>query len=136
MAVIRTNPLPVGVYWQDIFPGKDEPAWSAWLTKNKGKVLVRKTTAHENPPSPGEPRGSWVLFEVKEPVTWEGPGFPTVAPAGVATTPKDVVQAPEHQPDLIDQLGSIKDPLGAVRNIALLAGVGVLALVFLSLKRK
>jgi hypothetical protein len=84
--IVRENPLPPGFYWQDISQSKDEPAWGEWLKKNKDKVKRRTTS--------GSKDLVWTLFEVLEPVTWEGPGYPTEADYGATTLPTDVIQAP------------------------------------------
>lgn len=121
--IVRENPLPPGWYWQDISQSKDEPAWGNWLKKNAGKVKRRTTS--------GSKDLVWTLIEVLEPVTWEGPGYPTVADYGATTLPTDVIQAP-----------TVEEPAetleAAARGFLKLLGVGIAvgvgAYVFTSLR--
>jgi len=134
MALVRTNPLPVGVYWQDIYPGTDQPAWTNWLARNKGKVAVRKTTMHDQEVDSSRGRGTWYLFEVKSPVTWEGPGFPTIAEQGLKMGPQDAYSAPPPPPNLIDELA--KDPLGKFTSVLWGLGAIVGVAVFLGVRKR
>lgn len=136
MPIVRTNPLPPGVYWQDIFPLRDQPAWSQWLAKHKGKVLVRKTSPHDKEVDETFGRGDWVLFEVKQPVVWEGPGFPSIAEKGVGMNPGDAYSAPEPQEGLLDQLGNVKDPLGKLGTFAFGIGAMLAVAVFLGVRKR
>lgn len=121
----RRNPLPVGVYWKDIFEA-DGPAFSAWIKKSAGSVLIR-TTEH----IAGDPPRDWVLFEVKTPAHWDGPGFPDIAGPDVKTA-ADTVQAPPPEKDVLDQLDA-KDPLGlkTVAGNILLVGAAAVAAVLI-----
>lgn len=134
MPIVRTNPLPPGVYWQDIYPGTDQPAWTNWLAKNKGRVLVRKTTQHDKVIDDTRGRGTWYLFEVKEPVVWEGPGFPTISEQGVKMGAQDAYSAPPPPPDVLSELS--KDPLGKVTSV--LWGLGAIlgVAVFLGIRKR
>ena len=78
MALERKNPLPLGVYWIDIF-SKDMKSFRAWIAKNKGKVRVLKTESFPMSGTWNYPARDWYLFETTAPVAWEGPGFPDIA---------------------------------------------------------
>lgn len=87
MALERNNPLPPDVrYWVDVAPA-DQAAFTAWLNRNRGAVGVVSSSRDGN-------GWDWVLFETLAPlVWWEGPGYPTIAPAG-ALTETDVKSVP------------------------------------------
>lgn len=75
MAVERRNPLPVGRYWIDVVQSKQE-AFDAWLTANRGKVGIRVSEGKAD----SDPPHTWILFDVKTPVTWNTQfGYPTIA---------------------------------------------------------
>lgn len=101
MSVERSNPLPPGVYWVDVFASKG-PQFNAWLRTHLDSVRVKKTT-HTAARGGYESR-DWVLFEVLSPTPWEGPGFPTIAEQGIETKPEDTVQRPPPEPDPLDSL--------------------------------
>lgn len=99
-AIERTNPLPVGKYWVDVFDPQ-EVAFRAWLQKNKANVAV--TTTESFDPVGDYPGRVWRLFEVNAPVMWEGPGFPTIAGPGVNTS-ADTSDRPPPEKDPTDKL--------------------------------
>lgn len=125
MAIERRNPVPPGWYWQDIFR-KDAPGFNDWLRRHKGKVFVRKTTT-------GEPM--WVLFEVRTPVVWEGPGLPTIADKEERTELDDVIEQ-RREPDPVDTLVK-NDAPGTVqryiRNTLIFGGIVGTAYLFADL---
>jgi hypothetical protein len=88
MAVQRTNPLPVGFYWIDVFtppPGPkagDIREYMDWIGDQSGKVTL--LDAHTEPGGDGSGGVSdrshlWTNFEVHEPVDFPFGrfGFPT-----------------------------------------------------------
>lgn len=99
MAVERSNPLPPNArYWASVSPA-DQPAFNAWLTRNRGAVKVLSTSQRDG--------WDWLLFEVVAPlVWWEGPGFPEKADSTVKSE-RDVVQYPDVQStgELFTELG-------------------------------
>lgn len=88
MAVAKTNPLPNGRYWIDLFaPTASSPntkdggaIFSAWVKANGGRVVVRQTQTFPEPGF-GGPIRTWVLFEVLGPpgAFPFGLGYPTVS---------------------------------------------------------
>ncbi len=108
MALERSNPLPPNVrYWVDVSPA-DQPAFTAWLGRYRGAVSVRSTSRDGN-------GWDWVLFETLAPlVWWEGPGYPTIAPAG-ALTETDVKSVPRPEtPDAGEVIRKGAIALGAI----------------------
>lgn len=89
-AVERTNPLPAGRYWIDVF-APDTDTFNAWLSSNTATIKVI-STQHFDANSGGPPR-DWILFQVTAPTPWHGPGFPTIADASV-TSSDDTAQKP------------------------------------------
>lgn len=85
-AVERANPLPVGVYWVDVFED-DWEAFSDWLKRNRDGLFVVRVQQFERIAQSGGltteawPARRWYLFKVTQgdSVMWEGPGFPTIA---------------------------------------------------------
>ena|SRR5688572_24587667 len=87
MALERNNPLPPNrMYYVDV-PPDDQQDFADWLSRHKSTVKVRSTTRE-----PMKTGFFWdsddylekYVFEVKEPVFWEGPGYPS---KGAATDP-------------------------------------------------
>jgi hypothetical protein len=99
-AMMRTNPLPVGKYWVDVFTPQ-EAAFQNWLQRNKANVAV--TTTESFDPVGDFPGRVWRLFDVRAPVTWEGPGFPSIAGPGV-TSSADTSDRPAPEKDPTDKL--------------------------------
>lgn len=114
-AVQRANPLPPGKYWVDVFTPQ-EAAFQDWLQRNKANVIVTTTETYE--PAGDYPGRVWRLFEVNSPVTWEGPGFPTIAGPGVKSS-TDTADRPAPEPDPLDKLkGGSDDLVKSVANAA------------------
>lgn len=134
MAVERANPLPRGVYWVDVIE-KDFASFNAWLASAEDAVRVVKTTHTDATSFPySEPAREWILFEVREPVEWLGPGLPTIASKGENTNQDDTVQRPPPEPDtdILDSLG--KSALSG--SIGLIVGIGVGLMVLNAFTRK
>ena len=128
MATERRNPLPSGYYWVDV-PGSKVEAFTQWLKRNASQVKVTETRELDSE-SLGETITQY-LFRVLEPVSWEGPGFPTIASEG--TRLDETVQRPDPEPEVIDQ---VLDTVKSGRGILWLAGAGIAALVAWKLKSK
>lgn len=124
-AIERANPLPAGRYWVDVFTPQ-EAAFQAWLQKNKSNVAV--TTTESFDPIDSYPGRVWRLFEVNAPVSWEGPGFPTIAGANVQTS-GDTVQRPDPQKDPLDRFTDYGTEVGKTAKAVLWVVGGVVALV-------
>jgi hypothetical protein len=126
-AIERRNPLPVGKYWVDVFE-KDQAAFRAWLTANRGSVQAQTTESF--PANEGGPARDWYLFSVTAPVTWNGPGFPTIAGPGVQTS-ADTAERPQPEKDptdkLSDYLKKLADDAEKAKNTIL--WVGAIAVV-------
>jgi hypothetical protein len=130
VALERSNPLPPnGRYWVDVSP-QDQPAFAAWLNAYRKGVAVISTT-HD-----ASNGWDWVLFETTAPlVYWEGPGFPTIAPADVRSE-SDVKQIPhvETSEELLSRIGSGAAELagGATTKLAIGAVAILLAAVLVT----
>jgi len=127
-AVERRNPLPVGRYWIDIFDSQ-ENAFRAWLNEHKGSVRVITTESYPSSTFGGYEGRVWRLFEVTAPVSWNGPGFPTIAEAHVKGS-DDTAQRPPKEKDPLDRLGEIEVPVSGLRTVSwVLGGVVLVAAV-------
>ena len=107
MALERRNPLPPNArYWVDLAPA-DQSAFDSWLRLNNGSVAVVSTSRDDG--------WDFVMFDVKAPlVWWQGPGFPSIAPAG-ATRETDVKQIPVIEtPEAADVIRTGAIALGAI----------------------
>jgi hypothetical protein len=128
-ALQRTNPLPAGKYWIDVFTPQ-EAAFQDWLRRNKTHVIV--TTTETFDPIDDWPGRTWRLFEVKAPVSWEGPGFPTIAGPGVQSSSDTSDRpAPEKDPTdkLSDYLKKLADDAEKAKNTILWVGVAAIVVV-------
>lgn len=94
-AVERSNPLPPGRYWVDVFQ-TDSPAFLAWRARNAQSVGIEVTQHFDS-----EPWRDFVIFKVTSPVPWEGPGFPTIAEPWVKSS-SDTAQRPPPVKDGLD----------------------------------
>jgi len=113
---VKTNPLPVGWYWIDVFDTEENNANVAtfrdWAELNKNTVVIRRTEVHE-PGMPSiwtaipwagilsllltdtPPSGIWALFEVTAPTEWDlqiSLGWPNEATPEM--TAADTIQRP------------------------------------------
>jgi hypothetical protein len=111
-AMQRANPLPIGKYWVDVFTPQ-EGAFRDWLQRNKANVVV--TTTETFDPIDSYEGRVWRLFEVRAPVTWEGPGFPTIATPDIKSS-DDTVQRPPKEKDPLDQI-TPPDPNAIAKTI-------------------
>jgi hypothetical protein len=127
MAVARTNPIPPGLYWIDLFSPTSSspttkdgvPIFAAWARANKGRVAV-VTTQEFGEPGFGGPKRTWLSFRVTSPpgAFPFGLGFPTIADDGAATTSEDTAHAPVvEQPD---PLAFLHDAAFNIEGLALL----------------
>lgn len=142
MTLERRNPLPVGIYWADIFE-PDMPAFREWLTKNKKDVGVIRTQSFGRIAKSGLTTETWkahdwYLFQVIEPVHWEGPGFPDIAESKELTA-EETVQRPPPARGPIETLEEtiIEAPEAAAKIVTgavVIGGVG-LALYFLATRK-
>lgn len=124
-AIERTNPLPVGKYWVDVF-APQEVAFQGWLQKNKANVIVTSTESFD---AVGDyPSRNWRLFEVNAPVMWEGPGFPTIAGPNVKSS-TDTADRPAPEPDVIDKLKGLGGDAASSVKTAMIVGGMVLVVV-------
>jgi hypothetical protein len=132
MTIERRNPLPKGIYWQDVFEPK-WPALDAWLTANRSTVRVRTTQRFEA--NAGGPARQFLVFEVSAPTKWPATelGFPTIASSADITS-ADTVQRPPPEPDFAD---TITNPLGSVSSGIFWAGaVALVALGAVALAKR
>jgi hypothetical protein len=102
MSLERRSPLPVGLYWIDLF-GDNRAAFQTWRNANAAAVKVR---ASESFPEESTPR-DWIKFEVLQPAAWVATqfGYPTIIAAGApVNSSADTVQRPDPEKDLPDKL--------------------------------
>lgn len=144
----KSNPLPVGRYWIDVFEAK-KSVWDAWLataniasdptsyTGPSDRVQVEKIEYYEPFEDDGKeyPGRYWILFKVVQPTPWgtlmaEQIGWPNTAPVNIQTS-DDTVQKPDPNDARTDWLPDV-GPLGkiaiggtALLTVAVLAGYAV-----------
>jgi hypothetical protein len=124
-AVERTNPLPVGKYWVDVFEPQ-ESAFLDWLRRNKTNVAVTSTESFD---AAGDyPARVWRLFEVNAPVPWEGPGLPTIAGPNVKSS-ADTSDRPPPTKDPLDKLSDYGTNVEKTAKTILWVAGGVAAVV-------
>lgn len=128
-AVARTNPIPAGRYWLDVFTpspaghADSEAVFSRWLGENFGRVVVRTTETF-----PGPPLRNWYLFEVLAGATptafpFVALGFPTKAGPEVKSSGDTVQRPPPEAGGAVEALlQTLRDNAAVVAAIA----VGVL----------
>jgi hypothetical protein len=122
----QRNPLPAGRYWIEV---STEPTtlgtWRGFLSAFKGFVRVETTES--------DPDFEFSLFTTSKPLVWpDGIGFPNVAPSSIKSR-ADTVKAPDHEPDLIDQIPTPNELFTGVGNALTLVAVVVGMLVAVKL---
>jgi hypothetical protein len=126
-ALVRTDPLPVGRYWIDIF--RDNPAnlsvWEVWLANYQasGNVVVTKTESRVA--DSGGPARDWYVFEVRKPTGWgiaQYVGWPNTAPSGIQTS-DDTVQKPPPEKGPLEEGGFFDKAKPWLIGGAILVGV-------------
>jgi len=109
MPLVKTEPLPVGRYWIDIFGTEDGQAFTKWQAFNSEFVKIEKTEHYEANAEAGAPEGGdFVIFTVSQPVAWglaSRIGWPSTAGAEVQTS-QDTIQAPPPEPNFWEQVGA------------------------------
>ncbi len=138
----RQNLTP-GWYHATLHIKNGEPAaYQAFVANNQGKIVTRKSmreTPHTFWPwQNDDPQFDYVIFEVKEPLTWTLPGFPSIAPKGIETSYSDLVQAPPPPKGLLDKLSDFYDiegkgtgplaTLGKAGNVIIWGGTALILL--------
>lgn len=144
--LVKTNPLPVGRYWIDVFED-GIPSWIGWSGGNLATVSVEKTEFYEgttllgkiagwiypwvptptNPDKVVQPDRVFVIFNVTSPTMWtiaETNGRPSIAPKGVIETSDDTVSKPKGKGLFDDLSPGVKIAVGgtAILGVAVLAG--------------
>ena len=96
MAVERANPLPRGRYWVNASGDAAIDQLDKWMADNNATVHPVKSEFDPGAPGPftNPVPVQWVLFDVMEPTTWNGPGLPEIATVNVQSQ-ADTVQRPE-----------------------------------------
>jgi hypothetical protein len=132
----RTDPIPPGRYWIDVFAPK-QAIFDAWLKSAGAMVEVRKTESFE--PQDSYPSRNWYLFLVNKPVAWgylengtyvdlaSNLGWPTVADRNVQSS-DDTVQKPkvkEGLPGIWESLG-FDESTSATTKVLIVAGIVVI----------
>lgn len=128
MAVETRNPLPAGRYWIDV---SKEPVplgtWQGFLSAFAEFVHVDTTEEDED--------FAFSIFTTSKALVWpEGIGYPTIAGADIKSR-ADTVQRPDPEPDLIDQIPTVKQIVSGVGDtvklVAVVVGI-IVAVKFLS----
>jgi hypothetical protein len=122
----RTNPLPVGRYWIDVF-GDNRAKMSTWLSANRLTVQAVDTESFAE--NPGGPARDFYIFKVTAPTAFDMKtfGFPDIAGATVNSS-ADTVQEPPPEPSGTDQLQSVADTVSKVAFWGVIIVGGVLVL--------
>ena len=156
MPIVRTNPLPLGIFWLDVFSppmGKTTPnnwpVWTAWLYANADRVKVLKHQGHHAPLSglndpafdtPAHmPRRDFVVFQTTDADTTRFPmvelGFPTIVELGAPEVVNETKAAGMTSDDTVSKLppetmlGTLEGALESFGTLGKLAlGLGVLYL--------
>ncbi len=136
----KTNPIPAGRYWVDIF-GKNIPSAAQWFKAMSGlgvkvianqsfvptpqEVLLEKGPFATQDDIEGMTR-NWYLFTVSVnpvPVVWDQPryGFLTVAGPEVKSS-EDTAQRPALPLDPLDELESFAQSMGSLVGVTSKAG--------------
>lgn len=131
MSTVRVNPLPLGVYWLDVFspsPARPEIAngeipLADWLTMNPFAVKVTRREAFTDGALTNSPFRFFYVFQVLKPPSnfpFEKLGFPTIVklgapdaiPAGTTITSAETVQKSPPE-DALESLQTALDSLGS-----------------------
>lgn len=133
-ALVRTEPLPVGRYWIDVFvePFANRSIWDVWLQNALMTDSVHVEVTEHRPADSGGPARDFFIFRVKKPLGWmiaEYVGWPNTAPSGIKSS-DDTVQKPPPEPGLLDTLR--KDGLPGWVPWAVGGTIAVVGLVALS----
>lgn len=123
MPQVTANPLPIGRYWANVGPA-DIAAFDGWLTANAPALFVENTSQTSD-------GFTFLIFNVKAPVLWQGPGYPEVADASVKTY-ADAITSPA----LPDSEGSVITAVESIASKLAWGAFGLLALYVLVANRK
>lgn len=130
VGAVKTNPLPPGRYWIDIFP-PGVASWVGWSGGNLNSVSVEKTEIYQgttklmtflgwiypwvpnlaDPANTPQPDRAFVIFNVSAPTPWtiaETVGYPNNAPKGIVNTSDDTIQKPDPYAERDEQFKWIK----------------------------
>lgn len=118
MTVERRNPLPAGRYWIDI---SKEPVplgtWQGFLSAFHGFVHVDTTEEDD--------AFAFSIFTTSKALVWpDGIGYPTIAGPNIKSR-DDTVQAPDPEPDLTDQIPTVKQLVSGVGDTVKIVAVVV-----------
>lgn len=127
--LVRTEPLPIGRYWIDIFhePIANKSIFDTWLINGKaaGAVIIERTESRGA--DDGGPARDWYIFQIVKPWGWgiaEWVGWPNDAPANIQTS-DDTVQKPPPEPGPFD-VGGLFGSGGQLSWVPYVAGGAVL----------
>jgi hypothetical protein len=123
--LMRTNPLPAGRYWLDVF-GDNRDKMSTWLKTNAASLQVEDTESFEA--TTDFPARDFYIFSVKSPAPWDAVtfGYPTVADSSVKSS-NDTVQKPQVESST-QILQSAADTVTKIAFWSAVAIAGVLVL--------
>lgn len=123
--VLRTNPIPAGRYWVDVF-GVRIPAAAAWFKGMSGLGVHVDATEHFPATEVPEVR-DWYLFTYKPvggvPVIWDQNTFGFLSIAGPEVkSSADTAQTPALPLDPLDELETFAQSVGSIVGITSKAG--------------
>lgn len=111
MGLVKTEPLPIGRYWIDIFGTDDVQTFTKWHAFNAEFVKIEKTEHYEANAESGAPEGGdFVIFNVSQPVAWGlAPeiGWPSTAGTEVQSA-KDTIDRPPPETPFWEEAGTGK----------------------------
>lgn len=126
----RSNPLPAGIYWVDVF-GDNRAKMSAWASTNRSAVQVLSTqTVGDDDTDPST--YDEYTFQVTSPVQWDAVtfGYPeiTTAPAAPVSAPGKSA-SPSAPNKTKTPPAPAKPPLTSNTTVLVVGSLAVLGLV-------
>lgn len=130
----RSNPLPTGSYWVDVF-ADNRPKMASWAKANRGSVQVLSTQTvgddDEDPTTYDE-----YTFKVSSPVAWDARtfGYPEIIAPPAAPPKSTTVTSPSGsapKPPAVNSSGvkpPVKPPLSSNTTVLVAGAVAVLVL--------
>lgn len=109
---VKTEPLPVGYYWIDVFDDSQNSANIAtfhdWIELHHETVSLEAEEEYNASADwnifETEPHRIWALFQVKSPTRWDQSlslGWPNEAHKGMVSG--DTIQKPDPEPTIFDE---------------------------------
>ncbi len=133
----RTNPLPVGVYWQDLIGDDAQAEFAALTLEQQGNIKVLVSEFFE---ADGEFESrNWVKFQVIAPFPWPQKklGFPEVIEQGDnINSSSDTVSGTEPTSTWPDLFASECDTRCQIGRVVVVGGVVVAGVVLYAIANR